>query len=198
MKFMTLGFGAALLSLAINQASAADQVSASFSWTSAQIANLRITRDGRPIILTNRKVDLVFTDPRTKSEIEKILLDPEYRPGDVSAADFFLETAVVSPISKKKVKETSLCYWNGDPSRVSPKSVAICSIEDDGGRLMIVTENRSNSLASSHFALFVLGLDGYSGFRIAEDAAVGKEPNGLHGISVQLKAGLPVRAPIKF
>jgi hypothetical protein len=42
---------------------------------------------------------------------------------------------------KKRVSETSLCYWNGDASGVSPKSVAVCSIEDDGGRLVIVSEN---------------------------------------------------------
>jgi hypothetical protein len=38
---------------------------------------------------------------------------------------------------KKKVSETSLCYWNGDASGVSPKSVAVCSIEDDGGGLVM-------------------------------------------------------------
>jgi hypothetical protein len=81
---------------------------------------------------------------------------------------------------------------------VSPKSVAVCSIEDDGGRLVIVSEKRSDSLATSRFALLVLDLDGYDGFRIAEDAPVGNESNEPHAVFVQLKNRDPIRAPIKF
>jgi len=175
-----------------------DQVSGSFTWSSAQLSSLRISRDGTPVRLAKGKVELVFKDPRKKSEIEKILLDPTYRPGDAGDADFFLTTTITSPVSKKKVSETSLCYWNEDPSRVSNKSVAVCSIEDDGGRYLITVDNRSSSLTSSQFAFVVLPLNGYSGFRIAQDEPVGKEPPEPHPIDVKLKTASPVRSDIKF
>lgn len=197
-RFRAFGCAAAFFLFSISQACAGDKVSASFTWTSPQLASLAVSRDQKPITLKDKRVELVFTDPRNKSEIEKILLDKEYRPGDASAPDFFLQTTITSPISRKKVSETSACYWNGDPSRVHPKSVAICSIEDDGGRLALVTENRSASLAASQFALFVLDLDGYTGFRIADDKPVGNETNEPHPISVKLKNRTPIRAPIKF
>jgi hypothetical protein len=198
MRLLIPKLGMALLLLSIGEASAADKVKASFTWTAAQLSDLRISRDKRPIRLKDGKVELVFSDPRNKSEIEKILLDSQYRPGDSGAPDFFLETSITSPISKRKVKESSGCYWNGDPSRVSAKSVAVCSIEDDGGRVVVVTESRSDSLASSKFALLVLGMGGYSGFRIAADVPVANEQDGLHGIVVETKSGTPVRAAIKF
>jgi hypothetical protein len=63
-----------------------------------------------------------------------------------------------SPVSNKKVSETALCYWNND------KSIAVGSIEDDGGRLAIVAESVTDSLKTSKFSFVVVPVSGYSGF----------------------------------
>ena len=89
-------------------------------------------------------------------------------------ADFFVETTITSPVSNKKVSETALCYWNND------KSIAVGSIEDDGGRLAIVAESVTDSLKTSKFSFLVVPMAGYSGFRIAEDVPVGNESTRTH------------------
>ncbi len=197
-RLLMTNFAAVFLLLSPNGAHAADQANASMSWTSPQLASLQFTRDMKPIRFSEKDVALVFSDPRKKSEVEKILLDPQYRPGDSSNADFGLQTTITSPVSKKKVSETSRCYWNADPSGVAVKDVTVCSIEDDGGRVMVVAENRGTTLGASQFALYVLRMGGYSGFRIANDVPVGNESNEPHAIFVQLKSVSPVRSLIHF
>src|SRR3984893_8842862 len=159
-----------------------NELAASFSWTDNQLAHLGFSRNDRPIAFTERQVDLTFKDSRGNGEIEKILLDPQYRPGNASNADFWVETTITSPVSNKKVSETALCYWNTD------KSIALGSIEDDGGRLVIVAEGVTDSLSTSKFSFLVVPVSGYSGFRIAEDSPVGNESPGLIGIQVKLKS----------
>ena len=112
-----------------------NELAASFNWTDDQLTDLSFSRNDKPIAFTEHEIDLTFKDPRGNGEIEKILLDPQYRPGNASDADFFVETTITSPVSNKKVSETALCYWNND------KSIAVGSIEDDGGRLAIVAES---------------------------------------------------------
>jgi hypothetical protein len=119
-------------------------------------------------------------------------LDPQYRPGDASNADFWVETTITSPVSHKKVSETALCYWN------NAKSIAVGSIEDDGGRLVIVAESVTKALKTSKFSFLVVRMSGYSGFRIAQDVPVGHESPGLIGIEVKLKTSTPVLSSISF
>ena len=170
-RLLVINFAVALLLGSSNASHAADQVSASMSWTSAQLASLQFTRDGKSIRFSEKNIALVFSDPRKKSEIEKILLDPQYRPGDSNNADFWLQTTITSPVSKKKVSETSWCYWNADPSGVAIKNIAVCSIGDDGGRLMVVAENRGTTLSASQFSFYLLRMGGYPGFRNRERRA---------------------------
>jgi hypothetical protein len=171
---------------------AGNELAASFTWTGNQLAHLSFARDGQPIAFTQHEIDLTFKDPRGNGEIHKILLDPQYRPGDASNADFWVQTTVTSPVSNKKVSETALCYWNND------KSLAVGSIEDDGGRLVVVAENVTDELKTSRFSFLVVPMSGYSGFRIAQDVPVGSEPPGLIGIDVKLKTPAPVLSAISF
>jgi hypothetical protein len=171
---------------------AGNELAASFRWTDRQLAHLSFSRNDTPIAFTKHKINLNFKDPRGNGEIEKILLDPQYRPGDASNADFWVETTITSPVSNKKVSETALCYWNND------KSIAVGSIEDDGGRLAIVAESVTDALKTSKFSFLVMRMSGYSGFRIAEDVPVGNEPPGLIGIEVKLKSSTPVLSEISF
>ena len=171
---------------------ARNELAASFHWTDNQLAQLTFSRNGTPIAFTEHTIDLNFKDPRGNGEIQKILLDPQYRPGDASNADFWVETTITSPVSNKKVSETALCYWNND------KSIAVGSIEDDGGRLAIVAESVTDELKTSRFSFLVVPMSGYSGFRIAEDVPVGNESPGLIGIEVKLKSPTPVLSEISF
>jgi hypothetical protein len=107
---------------------AGNELAASFNWTDDQLTYLSFSRNDKPIAFKEHEIDLTFKDPRQNGEIEKILLDPQYRPGNASNADFWVETTITSPVSNQKVSETALCYWNND------KSIAVGSIEDDGGR----------------------------------------------------------------
>ena len=84
---------------------AGNELAASFNWTDDQLAHLTFSRSGKPIAFTEHTIDLTFKDPRGNGEIEKILLDPQYRPGDASNADFWVETTITSPVSNKKVSE---------------------------------------------------------------------------------------------
>ena len=169
-----------------------NELAASFNWTDNQLAYLSFSRNDKPITFTEHEIDLTFKDPRGNGEIEKILLDPQYRPGDASNADFWVETTITSPISNKRVSETALCYWNND------KSMALGTIEDDGGRLVIVAESITDSLKTSKFAFLIVPVSGYSGFRIAEDSPVGNESPGLIGIEVELKSPTSVLSAISF
>jgi hypothetical protein len=169
-----------------------NELAASFNWTDNQLAYLSFSRNDKPITFAEHEIDLTFKDPRGNGEIEKILLDPQYRPGNASNADFWVETTITSPISNKKISETALCYWNND------KSMALGTIEDDGGRLVIVAESITDSLKTSKFAFLIVPVSGYSGFRIAEDAPVGNEPPGLIGIEVELKSPTSVLSAISF
>ena len=171
---------------------AGNELTASFNWTDNQLAHLGFSRNDKPIAFTEHEIDLTFKDPRGNGEIEKILLDPQYRPGDASNADFWVETTITSPVSNKKVSETALCYWNND------KSIAVGSIEDDGGRLAIVAESVTDALKTSRFSFLVVPMSGYSAFRIAEDVPVGNESPGLIGIEVKLKSPTPVLSGISF
>ena len=171
---------------------ARNELAASFTWTNSQLANLVFSRNGQPTAFTEHEIDLTFKDPRGNGEIEKILLDPQYRPGNASNADFWVQTTITSPISHKRVSETALCYWNNN------KSIAVGSIEDDGGRLAIVAENVTDELKTSRFSFLVVPMSGYSGFRIAEDVPVGSESPGLIGIDVKLKSSTAVLSEISF
>ena len=171
---------------------AGNELAASFTWTDNQLAHLGFSRNGQPIAFTENEIDLTFKDPRGNGEIKKILLDPQYRPGDASNADFWVETTITSPVSNKKVSETALCYWNND------KSIAVGSIEDDGGRLAIVAESVTDELKTSRFSFLVVPMSGYSGFRIAQDVPVGNESPGLIGIDVKLKSPTSVLSEISF
>jgi Putative peptidoglycan binding domain len=171
---------------------AGDELAASFNWTDNKLAHLGFSRNDKPVAFTEHQIDLTFKDPRGNGEIQKILLDPQYRPGNPSNADFWVETTITSPVSNKKVSETALCYWNND------KSIAVGSIEDDGGRLAIVAESVTDSLKTSRFSFLVVPVSGYSGFRIAEDVPVGNESPGLIGIEVKLKSPTPVLSEISF
>ena len=171
---------------------AGNELTASFNWTDNQLAHLGFSRNDKPIAFTEHEIDLTFKDPRGNGEIEKILLDPQYRPGDASNADFWVETTITSPVSNKKVSETALCYWNND------KSIAVGSIEDDGGRLAIVAESVTDALKTSKFSFLVVPMSGYSAFRIAEDVPVGNESPGLIGIEVKLKSPTPLLSEISF
>jgi hypothetical protein len=106
---------------------AGNELAASFNWTDNQFVYLSFSRNDKPIAFTEHEIDLTFKDPRGNGEIEKILLDPQYRPGNTTNADFWVETTITSPVSNKQVSETALCYWNND------KSIAVGMIEDDGG-----------------------------------------------------------------
>ena len=171
---------------------ARNELAASFDWTDNQLEQLAFSRNGKPIAFTEHRVDLNFKDPRGNGEIQKILLDPQYRPGNASTADFWVETTITSPVSNKKVSETALCYWNND------KSIAVGTIEDDGGRLVIVTESVTDELKTSRFSFLVMPMSGFSGFRIAQDVPVGNESPGLIGIEVKLKSPTPVLSGISF
>jgi len=170
----------------------ANELVASFNWTDNQLTQLAFSRNDKPIAFTEHKVDLTFKDPRSNGEILRILLDPQYRPGDASNADFWVQTTITSPISNKGVSETELCYWNND------KTVAVGSIEDDGGRLAVVAESVTDSLGTSKFSFLVVPMSGYSGFRIAEDVPVGSESPGLIGIEVKLKSSTSVLSEISI
>jgi hypothetical protein len=171
---------------------ARNELAASFHWTDNQLAQLTFSRNGTPIAFTEHTIDLNFKDPRGNGEIQKILLDPQYRPGDASNADFWVETTITSPVSNKKVSETALCYWNND------KSIAVGSIEDDGGRLAIVAGSVTDELKTSRFSFLVVPMSEYSGFRIAQDVPVGSESPGLIGIEVKLKRPTSVLSEISF
>jgi len=171
---------------------AGNELAASFTWTNSQLAHLGFTRNGQPIAFSQHEIDLTFKDPRGNGEIKKILLDPDYRPGDASNADFWVKTTITSPVSNQKVSETALCYWNND------KSIAVGSIEDDGGRLVIVAESVTEELKTSRFSFLVVPMSGYSGFRIAQDVPVGGESPELIGIDVKLKNPTSVLSAISF
>jgi hypothetical protein len=171
---------------------ALNELAASFHWTDNQLAQLAFSRNGTPIAFTEHTVDLNFKDPRGNGEIQKILLDPQYRPGDASNADFWVQTTITSPVSNNRVSETALCYWNND------KSIAVGSIEDDGGRLAIVAQSVTEELKTSRFSFLVVPLSGYSGFRIAQDVPVGSESPELIGIEVKLKRPTSVLSEISF
>jgi hypothetical protein len=181
-------YGAALLLISVQgHAHASDQVAATSTWSNPEFALLNFFNDDRPIRFTEHTVELTFKDPRHQGEIEKILLDPMYRP-DSNYADFWLDTTITSPLSKKRVSESSECNWNIQANK--EKSIASCIIEDDGGRVVVVMENRSDTLKKAKLGLLILRLDGYSGFRLATD--------GQHSINVKLKSESPVISPIKF
>src|SRR3981081_473499 len=171
---------------------AGNELMASFNWTDNQLAHLGFSRNDKPIAFTEHEIDLTFKDARGNGDIGKVPFDPQYRPGDASNADFWVETTITSPVSNKKVSETALCYWNND------KSIAVGSIEDDGGRLAIVAESVTDALKTSRFSFLVVAMSGYSGFRIAEDVPVGNEAPGLIGIEVKLKSPTPVLSEISF
>ena len=171
---------------------AGDELTASFNWTDNQLAQLGFSRNDKPIAFTEHHIDLTFKDPRGNGEIQKILLDPQYRPGNPSNADFWVETTITSPVSNRKVSETALCYWNND------KSVAVGSIEDDGGRIAIVAESVTDALKTSRLSFLVVPMSGYTAFRIAEDVPVGNESPGLIAIEVKLKRPTPVLSGISF
>jgi len=171
---------------------AGNELAASFILTDNQLAYLGFSRNGQPIAFTQHEIDLTFKDPRGNGEIKKILLDPQYRPGDASNADFWVQTTITSPVSNKKVSETALCYWNND------KSLAVGSIEDDGGRLVIVAESVTEELKTSRFSFLVVPMSGYSGFRIAQDVPVGSESPGLISIDAKLKSPTPALSAISF
>ena len=159
------------------------------------IVNLHICvsqESDNPIAFTEHEIELTFKDPRGNGEIKEILLDPQYRPGDASNAHFWVKTTITSPVSHKKVSETALCYWNNN------KSIAVGSIEDDGGRLAIVAESVTEELKTSRFSFLVVPMSGYSGFRIAQDVPVGDESPELIGIDVKLKSPTPVLSEISF
>src|SRR5205807_7740632 len=82
--------------------------------------------------------------------------------------------------------------WNND------KSIAVGSIEDDGGRLAIVAESVPDSFKTSKFSFLVVPMAGYSGLRSAEDVPVGNESPGLIGIEVKLKSRTTVSSEISF
>jgi hypothetical protein len=111
-------------------------MAASFNWSDNQLTYLSFSRNDKLIAFTEHEIDPTFKDPRGNGEVEKILLDPQYCPGNETNADFWVETTITSPVSNTKVSETALCYWNND------KSIAVGSIEDDGGRFAIVAESR--------------------------------------------------------
>ena len=169
-----------------------NEVAASFRWTSSQRMHLRFSRNDKRITLREHKINLKFIDPRGKGEIEKILLDRQYRPGDASHPDFLLQATITSPVSHKKVSETALCNWDNG------KNIAVGSIEDDGGRLVIVAESVTKALNTSKFSFLVVRTSGFSGFRIAQDVPVGHEQPGLIGIEVKLKTSSPVLSEISF
>jgi hypothetical protein len=169
-----------------------NELAASFNWTDDQLTQLSFSRNNKPITFIEHEIDLTFKDPRQNGEIEKILLDPQYRPGNTANADFWVETTITSPVSNQKVSEIALCYWNND------KSIAVGTIEDDGGRLSIVAENVTEELKTSKFSFLVVRMAGYSGFRIAQDVPVGNESPGLIGIEVKLKSTTPVLSEISF
>lgn len=169
-----------------------NELAASFTWTDNQLANLGVSRNGQPIAFAQHEIDLTFKDPRGNGEIKKILLDRQYRPGNAANADFWAQTTITSPVSNQKVSETALCYWNND------KSLAVGSIEDDGGRLVIVAESVTDELKTSRFSCLVVPMSGYSGFRIAQDVPVGSESPGLIGIDVKLKSPTAVLSAISF
>jgi murein L,D-transpeptidase YcbB/YkuD len=171
---------------------AGNELAASFTWTGNQLANLDFSRNGQSIAFAQHEIDLTFKDPRGNGEIKKILLDRQYRPGDASNADFWVRTTITSPASNQKVSETALCYWNND------KSIAVGSIEDDGGRVVIVARSVTEELKTSRFSFLVVPISGYSGFRIAQDVPVGSESPGLIGIDVKLKSPAPVLSAISF
>jgi hypothetical protein len=158
---------------------AKNRMSASFAWTSAQLSEIQFS----PAKFRQGRVALEFSDPRKGDEIEKIVLDPTFKPkhqmpDGTSVSDFFLDTIIKSPKSGAKIRETALCDWD------QAKSVATCSIEDDGGRFQIAVASRSEKLS---LVFVVLSLDGYNGFRIAD--------------SVQIKLKKPdsvVKSPIGF
>jgi peptidoglycan hydrolase-like protein with peptidoglycan-binding domain len=171
---------------------ARNELAASFHWTDNQLAQLTFSRSGTPIVFTGHTIDLNFKDPRGNGEIQKILLDPQYHPGNASTADFFLETTITSPVSNQRVSETALCNWNSD------KSIAVGTIEDDGGRLVIVAESVTDELKTSRFSFLIMPMSGFSGFRIAQDVPVGSESPGLIGIEAKLKRPTAVLSEISF
>jgi hypothetical protein len=63
---------------------AGNELVASFPWTDNQLTCLSFSRNDNPIAFTQHEIDLTFKDPRGNGEIEKILLDPQYRPGNAS------------------------------------------------------------------------------------------------------------------
>jgi hypothetical protein len=79
-----------------------NELAASFNWSDNQLTYLSFSRNDKPIAFAEHDIDLTFKDPRGNLEIEKILLDPQYRPGNASNADFWVETTITSPVSNKK------------------------------------------------------------------------------------------------
>ena len=75
-----------------------NELAASFNWTDNQLAYLSFSRNGKPITFTEHEINLTFKDPRGNGEILKILLDPQYRPGNASDADFWVETTITSSL----------------------------------------------------------------------------------------------------
>src|SRR5262245_44092888 len=80
----------------------ANELVDSINCTNNQLTQFTFSRNDKPIAFTEHKVDLTFKDPRGNGEILRILLDPQYRPGDASNADFWVQTTITSPISNKE------------------------------------------------------------------------------------------------
>lgn len=137
--------------------------------------------------LANKVIRLKFEDPRGHGEIERILFDPNYRPGTNEYADFFLNTTVEDPISKKPWTDGGLCNWTG-----KEKKIATCVIEDDGGRNQIILEKGGTGPKDGKLMFRILHSNGYDGFRI------GSSDNEQSHIDLELKGDKPLMIPVKF
>jgi len=170
------------------EAQAKNRISASTTWTPAQLSGLEFA----PPNYRQGRIGLAFEDPRKGQAIEKIIFDPTFKPkrqmpDGSSVSDFFLSTIIKSPKTGKYIRETAFCDWN------DVKAVATCIIEDDGGRFEISAVPQGAKLKLS-FVVRSLGL--YHGFRIAEEGAPSQEPSP---IDVKLKdPAATITSPVRF
>jgi hypothetical protein len=145
-------------------------------------------REGESVKLNSYSVPMRLSDPYGRGDIVKILLDPNYDPnkGGERKDDFTVLTRVRLAGSSKSLTDSALCSWR------KGKKIADCSVEDDGGRYLLVVKSRGRTLARSRFKLRVGRFAGYQGFYLGrdaseEDASVMVSPRGGRPVDVQVR-----------
>ena len=140
------------------------------------------------VVLKNTRVGIRFSDPMNKN-IERVLFDPLYfPPQDPSKIDFFVTTAIEDPDSGEIWEAGSgLCNWSK-----GAKKVAICGVEDDGGRYRVVLYKPGTGSSDGILKFEIANIDGYKGFR------VGNSKDYQSSLTIKLKSEKGLVLPVNF